>query len=106
MEDHLFCGSGDRHLYIINVETMPAVKRIDVKGRVFSSPRLIGDRVIFGTAGGLICELDPKTLRITTAWRVPDAVTNTVVGSADGQTLYVSTAMNEVYAYAQPRASA
>jgi outer membrane protein assembly factor BamB len=99
---HLFCGSGDRHMYVINVATMQAVKRIDVKSRVFSSPRLIGNKIIFGTCGGLICEMDPGTLKIDSVWRVPDAVTNAIVASDDGGTIYVPTYMNEIYAYARP----
>lgn len=50
----LFCGSGDRHLYVIDLDTMSVALKYDAHARVYSSPRLIKDSVIFGSNGGVV----------------------------------------------------
>lgn len=96
--DRLFCGSGDRHMYVIDLDSMSLIKAIDMKARVYSSPRLVGDRVIFGTNGGRVMELDQHTLEIKSLVQFPDAVTNPVVVSPDGRRIFVSTYMNHLFA--------
>ena len=34
--NRLFCGSGDRHLYIIDLEKMELIKKIDFRARIYS----------------------------------------------------------------------
>jgi outer membrane protein assembly factor BamB len=96
----IFCGSGDRHLYVIDLDGMKLIKKIDCGARVYSSPRVIGgNSVIFGTNGGIVRELDPVTLQITGKLIVPDAVTNAVAFTEDGTRVFVPTYMNEIYCY-------
>lgn len=97
-DNKLFCGSGDRHLYVIDLDTMQLMKKINLKSRVYSSPRRIGDRVIVGTNGGRVVEIDIATLDVCGVLQLPDAVTNAVAVSPDGQRIYVSTYMNHLYA--------
>ncbi|SEB90464.1 hypothetical protein SAMN05519104_0356 [Rhizobiales bacterium GAS188] len=78
---------------------MKLVKKIDAGARVYSSPRAIGDRVIFGTNGGKILEIDANSLETKGVLQLPDAVTNAVVPSLDGTRIYVSTYMNDLYAF-------
>jgi orotate phosphoribosyltransferase len=95
----LFCGSGDRNLYVIDLATMSLALKFDAGARVYCSPRLVGDSVIFGTNGGVVREMDPVSLKITGRFTVPDAVTNAIAVSPDGDRLFVPTCMNEIYAF-------
>ena len=94
----LYCGSGDRHLYVIDLDNMTLIKRVDLGARIYASPCLVDDRVIVGTSGGRVLEFDHDTLDITGMLQLPDAVTNAVVVSPDGTHLYVSTCMNDLFA--------
>jgi outer membrane protein assembly factor BamB len=93
----LFCGSGDRHLYVVSLATMSLIKKIEVGARVYSSPRVVAGRVIFGTSGGRVIEVDPQSLEIVGVTVVPDAVTNAIAVAADGSRIFVPTYMNEIY---------
>jgi orotate phosphoribosyltransferase len=93
----LFCGSGDRHLYVIDLDTMKLALKLNCRARVYSSPRLIGDSVVFGCNGGVVREIDPVSLTVTGTLTVPDAVTNAVATTADGGRVFVPTYVNEVY---------
>lgn len=95
----LFCGSGDRHLYIIDVDRMTLLKRINLGARVYASPCAVEDRVVVATNGGRVIEIDVDTLEIKGILQLPDAVTNAVALSDDGRRLYVSTYMNHLYAF-------
>jgi hypothetical protein len=55
--------------------------------------------VLFGTSGGKVMEIDALTLETKGVLQLPDAVTNAVVASADGRHIYVSTYMNDLYAF-------
>lgn len=94
----LLCGSGDRHLYVVDLDTMSLALKLDCKARVYSSPRLAGDSVIFGCAGGLVREIDLVSLEVTGTVTVSDAVTNAVACAEDGTRIYVPTYVNEIYA--------
>ena len=95
----LFCGSGDRHLYVIDLDTMSLALKFDAGARVYSSPRRIGDSVIFGSNGGAVREIDPASLEVTGKITVPDAVTNAIAFTPDATRIFVPTYMNEVYAF-------
>jgi outer membrane protein assembly factor BamB/adenine/guanine phosphoribosyltransferase-like PRPP-binding protein len=93
----LFCGSGDRHLYVVDLDTMRLERRMEFDARIYASPRLIGNSVVLATTGGRVIELDADTLEQVAEVRLPDAITNAVVGAADGRRLYVSTYMNHLF---------
>jgi len=95
----LFCGSGDRHLYVIDIDEMKLIKKINLYARVYSSPRLVGNRVILGTAGGRVFEIDVDTLETKGALQLPDAVTNAIAVSSDHRRIFISTYMNHLYAF-------
>lgn len=95
----LFCGSGDRHLYVIDLDTMSIALKFDAHARIYCSPRLIGGAVVFGSNGGVVREMDPASLEITGKVTVPDAVTNAVAFMPDGKRVFVPTYMNEIYAF-------
>jgi outer membrane protein assembly factor BamB/orotate phosphoribosyltransferase len=97
--DRLFCGSGDRHLYVIDLKTLTLINKISAGARVYSSPRLIDRRVMVGTNGGLVLEIDPDTLEIMGRLQLEDAVTNAIAATPDGRRIFVSTAMNHLYAF-------
>jgi outer membrane protein assembly factor BamB len=98
-QSRLFCGSGDRHFYVIDLDRMELIKKMDMGGRVYASPKLIGGRVVFATCGGVVIEMDPQTLEITGRLQLPDAVTNAVAASDDGRRIFISTYMNHLYAF-------
>jgi len=77
---------------------MSLALKLDCKARVYSSPRLVGDSVIFGSAGGVVREIDPVSLSITGTMTLPDAVTNAVAVAGDGKMMFVPTYVNEIYA--------
>jgi orotate phosphoribosyltransferase len=95
----LFCGSGDRHLYVVDLDTMSLALKKDCHARVYSSPRLVDGSVIFGTNGGVVYEMEPTSLEIVGRLTAPDAVTNAIAATPDGKRLFVPTYMNEIYLY-------
>jgi outer membrane protein assembly factor BamB len=97
--NRLFCGSGDRHLYVIDIDTLSIVKQFDFHGRVYSPPVAVDGHVIVGTTGGRVIEIDAVTLNIRSELQLPDAITNAVVASPDGSRLFVSTYMNHLYGF-------
>jgi hypothetical protein len=46
-----------------------------------------------------VTELDVETLEVKGQLQLPDAVTNAVALSDDGRRMFVSTAMNALYAF-------
>lgn len=97
--NRLFCGSGDRHLYVIDVDRMELITRVNLHARVYASPRLVGGRIIVATNGGRVVEIDIDTLEVMGTLQLPDAITNAVTLSDDGRHMYVSTYMNHLYAF-------
>ncbi|MDP8996462.1 MAG: PQQ-binding-like beta-propeller repeat protein [Pseudomonadota bacterium] len=97
--DKLFCGSGDRHLYVIDLNTNQLIRKIEFDARIYSSPRLVGNRVIFGTNGGRIIEIDVNTLETVGVLQLPDAITNAPVFADDGKRMFVSSYMNHLFAF-------
>ena len=94
----IFAGSGDRHFYVIDADNYQLIEKIDMHARVYSSPRLIDGMVMFGTSGGRLIEMNPDTLKIDSHAQMADALTNAISASPEGDVLYVSTVMNELYA--------
>jgi outer membrane protein assembly factor BamB len=99
----VFCGSGDKNLYVVDLDRMQLEKTIPMGSRVFSSPRLVDGGVIVGTNGGVVREIDPNTLETLGQLMVPDAVTNAVAARPDGTRIFVLTYMNELYAFDRRR---
>ena len=93
----LFCGSGDRHLYVIDIESGALLAKLDFGARIYASPVLVDGRVVFSTCGGKMIELDPVSLEIKGLLQLPDAITNAVAASEDGKRIYISTYMNQLY---------
>jgi len=102
-ENFLFCGSGDKFLYIINIEKQELEKKIPTKGRIYSSPALVDGNVIFGNSAGVLEELNGHNLATEHAVVFPDSITNKVAVSPDGATIYIPTYMNEIYAMKRRR---
>lgn len=98
-DGRLYCGSGDKTLYIADLTEMRIVERLAMGARVYSSPRQIDGSVIFGTSGGVVREIDPRTFETRGELIVPDAVVNAVAVSQDNTRIFVPTAMNEIYAF-------
>ena len=93
----LYCGSGDRCLHVIDLDTRERIAKLDFGARIYASPRVIGGRIIFGTCGGKLVELDAVTLEVKGLLQLPDAITNPVTPSSDGRRVFVSTYMNQLY---------
>lgn len=97
--DRLFCGSGDRRMYVLDLGTGKRVAALECGARVYASPRSIGQSVVFGASNGVVRELDAATLRLRGAFTVPDAVTNAVAVSDDGALVIATTYTNGVFAF-------
>lgn len=97
--DKLFCGSGDHSLYVIDLVRREVIKKLDLGARVYSSPRMVAGRVVVGSASGRVIEVDPETLEIKGSLQLPDAVTNAVASTPEGSRIFVSTYMNQLFAF-------
>jgi orotate phosphoribosyltransferase len=95
----LFCGSGDKHFYVADIDRMTLIESLDMRARVYSSPRSIDSAVLFGTSGGVVCEIDAATLQVRGRATVPDAIANAIAVTPDGSRIFVPTVMNEIYAF-------
>ena len=101
--DRLYCGSADKNLYVVDLNSMSLAARMDMRARIFSSPRVIDDGVIFGTCGGLVREIDRATLQVRGEVQVPDSVSNAVAIDETGSQVFVPTSMNEIFAFSRVR---
>lgn len=100
--NRLFCGSADRHLYVINLDTLELEKKIEFSSRIFSSPRFVGpNNVIFGTCGGQVVELDATTLQVTGRVQTPDAITNALAVHPEGKAITVPSYMGELFTFSR-----
>ncbi len=97
--NRLYCGSADGNLYVVNVELMEIESVIRIGSRVYSSPRLISDYILFGANCGRVFSIDPESLECRTVLMLPDAITNALASSEDGENLYISTNVNHLYRY-------
>lgn len=95
----IFCGSGDRHLYVIDLDAMTLAKKIDCGARVYASPRLVAGKVAFGTTGGVYHEIDPVSLQLTGRLQLADGITNAVAQSAGGRRIFIPTYVNELHCF-------
>jgi outer membrane protein assembly factor BamB/orotate phosphoribosyltransferase len=95
----LFCGSGDKRFHVVDLDRMTLIESLDMRARIYSSPRAIDSAVIFGTAGGVVCEIDHGTLQVRGRATVPDAIANAIAVTPDGSRIFVPTVMNEIYAF-------
>jgi outer membrane protein assembly factor BamB len=96
-----YCGSGDRHLYAIDLDSLTLAARRDLGARIYAAPRQVGDRVIVGTLGGVVRELDPNSLQTLGRLQVADAVANAIAATSSGSVIYVPTTMGAVHAFAR-----
>ena len=94
----LFVGSGDKHMYVIDLDSFEVILKHNHNARVFSSPRLIDGYVVYGDASGKLHHMHPDSLEFHAITYLPDAITNAAAHTPDGSRLYVSTHMNELFA--------
>jgi len=106
VDNLLFCGSADRSIHVVDLNQMQKVQKVNVGARVFSSPRRLGKRIVFGTTGGKVIALDPVTLTTRTLAEVPDAITNATAVGPNGDRVYVATYTNEIYVFDEDSAEA
>jgi outer membrane protein assembly factor BamB len=95
----LFCGSADRKLYFADIDRMELIETLAADSRIFASPRAIGTRVLFGRTSGKLIEINSDTLETKGVLQFPDAITNAIAATDDGRTIFVSTYMNDLWAY-------
>jgi outer membrane protein assembly factor BamB len=99
LENRLFCGSGDKRLYVVDLDDFKCIKRLNLGARVYASPRLVNGRVVVGTTGGVLYVIDPISLAIEERIQVADAITNAVATNEDESRIFIPTYMNEIYCY-------
>ncbi|MBB2158284.1 PQQ-binding-like beta-propeller repeat protein [Gluconacetobacter diazotrophicus] len=97
-DGRLFCGSGDRRLYVVDVDNMRPIGRLDLKARVYASPRRLGGQIVVGTTGGVLYFIDEKSLDVIDQIQLPDAITNAIAIGEHGS-FYVTTYMNDIHAF-------
>jgi outer membrane protein assembly factor BamB len=57
-DGHLYVGSGDGHLYAIDLQTHQPVWRFNAGSRIRSTPAVTADAVVFGTLSGHVIALN------------------------------------------------
>lgn len=97
VKDKIFVGSGDKHLYVIDANTYKPLDKIYCGARIFSTPTILGDHILFGTNGGYVFEMDIASHAFVGRTQIPDAITNPVISTRSGDFVYAVTHMNEVF---------
>ena len=93
-------------MYVLDLENHKLERRIQTRGRIYSSPNMVDGNVIFGNTAGVIEEINAQSLETEYATLVPDAITCRIAVSTDQSIIYVPTYMNEVYAIQRSRQGA
>lgn len=93
---HVFATSDDEHLYALDIKTGKVAWKVKGKGKMYTHPLLLGDRVVVGDAGGYVrafATADGKQL-----WELQ--LTGAIRGgaSSDGSVVYVASQGGEVAA--------
>ena len=98
VEDRAYVGSTDKHLYVLDLERRVVEKKVFAGAQIFGPPRLIEGRIYFGACNGMVYEtaIDGE---ITGSHQLPDAVTNSVIYSAETGDFYALTYVNELFAF-------
>lgn len=96
---HVFCGSGDKYLYVIDLNNLSIASKIYCGSRIYGSPRLNNTYVGFGSNGGEYTEIHPTKFNIESKIQLPNSITNANCMSSDGKTIYIPTSMNQIFAY-------
>jgi len=91
-----FMGSADHSFYIIDLEHLCEIKRLDLKEKIHSSPTLIEDTIFVGTSGGELIGLHAASFEITHRFQFPERLTNAVI--SDGRLTFVYTYDNKMRA--------
>ena len=99
--NRLFCGSGDKHMHVIDLDRMELVRSIEIGARIYCSPKLVQGKMLFGANCGRIFEMDPETLKTEILLHLADAVTNAMQFDKQRRRLFVSTQMNHLFAFDQ-----
>lgn len=75
-EGRIYCGSTDRNLYVVDLESGSTIASIPVSAKVFCAPKRIGDWVWFGATDGRVRALDPETLAIVSDTQLSESITS------------------------------
>ena len=92
-------GSGDKHMYILDLARRCVRTKIFAGSKVFGPAAFLKNRIYFGACNGLVYELDPAADEITGTHQLPDAITNRINYSTETGYLYALTYMNELFAF-------
>ena len=86
-----YLSATDRHLYKVDTATGAALAKVELQGRVFGSPRRVGESLYIGTTAGKLYAINPETLAIQSSRVFHQRITTAVGISADRQQLFVLT---------------
>lgn len=103
--NRVWVASTDKQLHVFSLDGRPAIT-IPAGSKLFSSPRLIGGSIYFGTNAGMVFEYDPESLERTGAVQLPERITNALVFSRDSGLFYALSHSGQLYALRRSRSSA
>lgn len=98
----LFVPGNDKRLHIIDLE-QHSYKTLELGSKSVCSPVLIDNRVMFGTNGGQVFEVDPDTCTITGTQVFPEAITTRLAECTATGLIYMVDTMNTLYCLRRPR---
>ena len=101
VDENLFIGSSDKHLYCYNLEIQKVVKKIKTHGKIYASPRKVGDFVCFGSHDGVLRAVHLQTGKVAGVLYVPERISTPVTYSEEKGLLYVSTSDNQIFCFSR-----
>jgi outer membrane protein assembly factor BamB/orotate phosphoribosyltransferase len=103
--DRIYVTSTDKHAYVLNANNGRELIRISTHGKNFASPRLIDERIYFGSTSGLIYEFDPALNSVTGQVQLPERLTDAVVYSPVAGLFYAKSYDGKIYAFRRIQAT-
>lgn len=95
VNDRIYVGSCDKHLYVYDLATDELITRVKTQGRIMSHPVSHGDSIIFGCNDGCIREID-RGGNLTGGVYLPERTLTPVVYDKDVDRFFTVTSGNHL----------
>ena len=98
-EDTVYFTSLDKHIYAIDLDSLELKWSFSDNTRIFSSPTIIKNNIVFGTNAGRIHVIDKKSGERVQSIAITERITNKVIYDEETNTLFVRDYANTLHAF-------
>ena len=98
--EHIILTGLNHQVHCLDKNSLEIQWQFDTNGRIFSSPRLVGNAIYVGTNTGKLHRLELADGTETHQYRLTERITNPIF--SDSNALFIPTQANEIYRFERP----